>query len=210
MEKYGFVYLWYDVYRKMYYLGCHWGTINDGYICSSNRMRDAYRRRPQDFKRRILKTNIDRCDLLEEEFKWLTLISNDELGKKYYNHRKMHHGHWSNNPEAVTSMKERNKGVNNPMFGKIGHNKGKKLSEETKQKIRDKRVKQVFSEETKEKMSLSSIGDKNPFFKKTHSIESKEKMKNWHLGKKLSEETKQKIREARLKTLAEKGQLASR
>ena len=44
MEKYGFVYIWYDKKRKMYYIGSHWGTDDDGYICSSNRMRDAYRR----------------------------------------------------------------------------------------------------------------------------------------------------------------------
>lgn len=88
MQKYGFVYLWYDRKRKMYYIGCHWGTVDDGYICSSKRMRDAYRRRTLDFKRRILKRNISKESLLEEEYKWLQLIKDDELGKKYYNLRK--------------------------------------------------------------------------------------------------------------------------
>jgi hypothetical protein len=50
MEKYGFVYIWYDRKRKMYYVGSHWGTIEDGYICSSNRMRDAYREDPKILK----------------------------------------------------------------------------------------------------------------------------------------------------------------
>jgi len=95
MEKYGFIYLWYDRKRKMFYLGCHWGTKNDGYICSSNRMRDAYRRRPQDFKRRIVQTNIERNALLDEEYKWLKLINEHELGKRYYNLRQHRWGHWS-------------------------------------------------------------------------------------------------------------------
>jgi len=32
MEKYGFVYLWYDKKHKRYYIGCRWGKENDGYI----------------------------------------------------------------------------------------------------------------------------------------------------------------------------------
>lgn len=85
MEKTGFIYIWYDRKRKMFYIGCHLGSENDGYICSSNRMRDAYRRRPQDFKRRILKRDISRNMILQEEYKWLTLIPKEQLGEKYYN-----------------------------------------------------------------------------------------------------------------------------
>lgn len=138
MKKYGFVYLWYDSYRKMYYIGCHWGTVKDGYICSSNRMRDAYRRRPQDFKRRILKTNIDRCDLLEEEFKWLSLIKDDELGTKYYNFRKHHYGHWSNDLDKSLTISEKiskaNKGKSLPKNKKWRKNLSKSLSNKPKSK----------------------------------------------------------------------------
>ena len=107
MEKEGFIYLWYDRYRKMYYLGCHWGTLNDGYICSSNRMRDAYRRRPQDFKRRIIERGIPRKELLEAEFRWLQMIEEHELRYKYYNLRQHHYGHWANDPNANTPIKEK-------------------------------------------------------------------------------------------------------
>jgi len=95
MEKYGFIYVWYDKKRKMFYVGSHWGTEDDGYICSSNRMRDAYRRRPDDFKRRVIQKNIGRNDLLDEEHKWLKLIPENELGKRYYNLRQHKWGHWS-------------------------------------------------------------------------------------------------------------------
>jgi hypothetical protein len=91
----------------MYYVGCHWGTIDDGYICSSNRMRDAYRRRPEDFKRRILKRYINRDKILKEEYEWLSLIQDEELGKKYYNLSKRHFGHWSANSESYITTTEK-------------------------------------------------------------------------------------------------------
>ena len=85
--NYGIVYLWYDRKHKRYYIGCHWGTEDDGYICSSTWMKKSYKIRPQDFKRRILffSNSISYLNLLEEEAKWLSLIPEDELGKKYYN-----------------------------------------------------------------------------------------------------------------------------
>ena len=67
---------------------------------------------------------------------------------------------------------------------------GTKRSEETKQKIREKRALQIISEDTKAKMSLSHKGRK-------HSPESIEKTRQQHLGSKRSEETKQRLRESR-------------
>lgn len=150
MEKQGFIYLWYDKKRKMYYIGSHWGTVDDGYICSSNRMRDAYRRRPQDFKRRLVKSNIPRSDLLEEEHRWLSFISDNELGKKYYNLRKHRWGHWSTDIDSRMTVAEK--------ISVAKKGKGYNHTEETKKKIREARAKQVIksgwklSEETKLKM----------------------------------------------------------
>ena len=89
----GFVYIWYDVKKAKFYIGSHWGSQSDGYVCSSQWMLRAYRRRPNDFKRRILSIHDDRCLLLSEELRVLNLIRDDELGKKYYNLAK-HSGHW--------------------------------------------------------------------------------------------------------------------
>lgn len=108
LEKYGFIYIWFDRYRKMYYIGCHWGHENDGYICSSNRMRDAYRRRPRDFKRRILSRIFSKRELLsEQERSWLSLIADSELGTKYYNLNKGNTGHWTNYPDKVLKISEK-------------------------------------------------------------------------------------------------------
>ena len=95
IEKHGFIYVWRDKKHNMYYVGCHWGSENDGYICSSTRMRNAYRRRPEDFKRRIVQRVYVRSELLTEEHKWLAQIKDSELGKKFYNASKKHFGHWS-------------------------------------------------------------------------------------------------------------------
>ncbi len=111
MEKQGFIYIWRDRKHKMYYLGCHWGSINDGYICSSNRMREAYRRRPHDFKRRILKTNIDKSNIRNEEHKWLSLIHHYELGKKYYNLSKQNFKNHSGIASTIEKERERRRKI---------------------------------------------------------------------------------------------------
>lgn len=85
MEKTGFIYIWYDRKNKKYYIGSHLGTEDDGYICSSRWMRQSYKRRPKDFKRRILQHNLPKQILKEEEYKWLKMIKKEELGKRYYN-----------------------------------------------------------------------------------------------------------------------------
>jgi hypothetical protein len=96
MEKFGFVYIWRDRKHKRYYIGSHWGTTDDGYVCSSRWMRKAYNRRPNDFKRRIIeKVYSSKKKLIEREYYWLSLISQEEIhSKKYYNRTKHKNGHW--------------------------------------------------------------------------------------------------------------------
>ena len=203
-EKHGFVYIWYDKKRKMFYIGCHWGTEDDGYICSSNRMRDAYKGRPNDFRRKILKTCVkDRSILLDEEYKWLSLIDDSELNKKYYNASNKRFGHWSETQDKS--------GKNHPMFGKthteearkkislsrtgcIPWNKGKTgvYSDEMKQKMGAKSKGNLYSlgrkhsEESRNKMSLSRKGD-IPWNKGKTEIYSEETIK------KMSESTKGQV-----------------
>lgn len=163
-EKFGFIYIWFDKKRKRYYVGSHQGVENDGYICSSNWMRDVYRRRPDDFKRRIIKRMVcTRKELFEEENKWLSLIKKEELGKKYYNlHQNIHH--YLMDPDYGKSTREK---MSLAKKGKkrAGNPENWKHSEETKQKLSKQQTGQKkwpngrsFSEETKEKMRLAKIG----------------------------------------------------
>lgn len=85
MEKSGFIYVWMDKKTKKFYVGRHWGTENDGYVCSSVWMKRAYKRRPEDFKRRIVFRTQDRNALVEEESRWLSMIRENEIRIRYYN-----------------------------------------------------------------------------------------------------------------------------
>lgn len=121
----GFVYIWFDKKHKRYYIGSHLGTTTDGYICSSRWMKISYKRRPQDFKRRIIfkSDSILYKDLLFEEYKWLSLIKEEELGKKYYNITNHHPNHWAAGENIDEIKKKTTSKINKPM------------SEEQKQKI---------------------------------------------------------------------------
>jgi hypothetical protein len=162
MEKYGFVYLWRDKKYNRYYVGSHWGTEEDGYICSSNWMRNSYNRRPSDFKRKIIyKIYSDRKILLEKEHYYLSLIKQEELGVKYYNHTSY---------VAIPN-------------GNGFH------SEETKEKIRKNRLKQKcprtgkkHSEETKKKFSETRKGVTSWNKGKSLSEEHRKKLKETHKG----------------------------
>ncbi len=87
-EKYGFVYIWRDRKHKRFYVGCHWGREDDGYICSSSWMKKAYKYRPEDFKRRILVSRISSIkELRDIEHYYLNMIKPEEIKVKYYNLR---------------------------------------------------------------------------------------------------------------------------
>lgn len=109
-EKYGFVYIWLDKKHKRYYVGSHWGTEDDGYICSSRWMKNSYKRRPHDFKRRIIsRIYSSKKDLLIEEGKWLSLMKPEELkGTRYYNiNLSTKPGHWTAIPNYDKDMSEK-------------------------------------------------------------------------------------------------------
>jgi hypothetical protein len=167
-------------------------------------MKDAHRRRPEDFKRRILKRGIAKVDLFEEEHKWLSLIKKEELGKRYYNHSNKRFIHWSENQKKTTSMKERMLGEKNPAYGKPSSMRGRKHTEESRQKMRRSRAGQVYTEETKKKISESQSGEKNGFYGKKHSEEAKQIIAEYVKSrppKKHTEESKQKMRELALERM---------
>jgi len=109
MEKYGFVYIWFDRKHKRFYIGSHWGAEDDGYVCSSPWMLKAYKRRPTDFRRKILKVVYDRKSLLEEEYSFLSRIKPHEIKTKYYNLNTKATGHWSasSDTKKYKSIKQR-------------------------------------------------------------------------------------------------------
>lgn len=204
MEKEGFVYIWYDKKHERYYIGCHWGTLDDGYICSSTWMKQGYNHRPTDFKRKILKRNILKEQLHEEEYKWLRLIKAHELGTKYYNLHNHNFGHWSTCENKHLTVREKlseasKKLHQDPAYkqkymegrkkmpahtpeqiAKIAEaNRGKKRSEETRRKISESNKGKIMgplSDEHRKKVSEALKGEKNPFYGKQHDPELKKQM----------------------------------
>ncbi|NDB62067.1 hypothetical protein EB001_27055 [bacterium] len=196
MEKYGFVYIWFDRKHKRFYIGCRWGKENDGYICSSPWMKQGFKHRPGDFKRRILKrVYTDKKDLLEEEYKWLSKIKKDELGKRYYNLHNHHFGHWTTDDNRKKSIGQKisESHKNDPNWGKW--NKGKSLSEECKEKL-SVTVSKTMTPEHRALLSNKCSGWK-------HTDEAKEKISQAGIGRVFSEERKRKI------GAAQKGKIVS-
>lgn len=171
-EKYGFVYLWYDRKHKRYYVGCHWGSIDDGYICSSDWMRKSYKRRPEDFRRRILKTKLSRINMYEEEQRYLDMIKPEERKIRYYNLHTKNGNLWHKYPESVITVGQ-----------KISYSKkGKSIgpcSIETAAKISAANKGRKFSEEHKEKLRQAKLGKKHTEeWKQQNSIRMKEQWSN--------------------------------
>ena len=135
----GFIYLWYDRRNHRYYVGSHWGFENDGYICSSSWMKQAYSHRPEDFKRRILTRNIpDRVKLYEDEQRWLNMIKPEERKVRYYNLTLSSKDPWYQHPDKRMTIGQRisaaklgkNTGPRDPSIGaKISEAKLRKNAE---------------------------------------------------------------------------------
>ena len=160
-EKYGFVYIWRDKKHNRYYVGCHWGTEDDGYICSSPWMMQAYRIRPHDFKRRIIKTNIrNRVDLYIEEQKFLNMIKEEEIKPKsikprYYNLNIKNNNIWHKYEEHIKTVGEKiSAAKKGKSTGPCSPEKAAKISEAKKSKNRK------FTDEHKAKLRAAKLGKK--------------------------------------------------
>ena len=225
MNKEAFVYLWYDSRNKMFYLGKHKGTPDDGYTHSSNMWQkfnsDSV---PEGVKRRVLTYGSDK-DMYELETK-LLLNRKEKCWDRYYN--ASIRGKFYRPPESHKPHTEETKRkISEALLGKIVTeetkrkmsevHKGKKLTEERKRKISKARLGTKHTEETKRKISEALSGEKNHNYGKKLTEETKRKIGEFHkgkivteetkrkmseaaLGKKLTEETKRKIRESRLGT----------
>ena len=201
MEKYGFVYIWKDKKHKRYYIGSHWGHEKDGYICSSKWMRRSFYRRSEDFKRRTLKRNIARDNLLKEEQRWLDMIKPEEVKVRYYNISLtvLNNVWWNDEWSRKTIGQKISNYRTGKKYGKRSPEIGRKISKTLKE-LGHKPIRhdtfgmlgKKHSEETKIKMSLAAIG-------KPKSLEHIENSRNARIGMKFgpaSEERKRKIGDA--------------
>jgi hypothetical protein len=191
-EKYGFVYIWYDRKHKRFYIGCHWGTEDDGYICSSSWMKQAYKKRSQDFKRRILVSNItDRSQIYIEEQKYLDMIKKEEIKPlnempRYYNLCLSSKKPWHQYDEKVKTIGEKISAA------KKGKSTGP-CSTETRDKISKSNTGKKRTEEMNLANSERSKGRISPNKGKKMSEDQKQKLREINLGKKASDATRKKL-----------------
>ena len=133
-------------------------------------MLNSMKRRPQDFKRRILERHnkISYRDLREREHYWLDQIKDKELGVRYYNYHKSRN-HWM----ACDNSKSIKEKLSIAKLGKprAGDPSKWKHTEESKQKMSVAKTGKklwpngrIFSEETRKKMSIARQG-KTPWNK---------------------------------------------
>ena len=91
-------------------------------------------------------------------------ISNSNKGKNSWNKGKKHSE--ESRHKMSESRKGKTAGENHPLFGKL-------CSEETKRKMSEAKKGKKLSESTRQKMSKSRVGSKNPMFGKTHPNKGK-------------------------------------
>jgi len=89
---------------------------------------------------------------------------------------------------AKNRRKEHNEKISKATKGRVAHNKGKKMSEEQKNKLRVANTGKKHTEETKRKISIKNIG-------RTHTEETKEKIRKNRKGIPHNEETKLRLSE---------------
>ena len=206
-EKYGFVYIWRDRKYNRYYIGSHWGTEDDGYICSSRLMRQSYNRRPEDFKRRLLKKiYTNRKDLLREEYRWLSMIDKSKTfvanktpesksNIRYYNiHLDEQYQWWSEDSKILTvgeKISEANKGKSNP----CSLEKAQNISKAKKESFAKKEAELGYKFDPEHVSNMASA-KKNANHKHTDEWkqENSERMKQqWSDGTRKRSEPKQKM-----------------
>lgn len=208
-DYFGFVYIWYNrvalemekidyknrhasVKKKEHprlYIGYHMGPYNDGYICSSSWMLSSYKRNPQNFMRRILYYHPvnNKKLLIEVEAKWLNLIKEEELGKRFYN---LSRGIWKlKRPKKEKIVKQPKIKIEKNMSDIMKEYYKTEAGKQTIQKIKEKRGQQIMaphSEKTKEKQRQKAIGRK-------HTDETKAIIKEKRSKQVITEEHKKNI-----------------
>lgn len=192
-EFYGYIYLTTNLVNNKKYIGQHKGKPNDSYLGSGIHIKQAIKKYgKENFKKEVLEYANSQEELNELEIKIIALHNAVE-DKNYYN-------------VAI--------GGYTPVV--VGGMKGKKHTEETKQKLRELNMGEnnpmfgkygelnpnygsQHSEETKKKISETRIekgvakGENNPMYGKKHSEESRRKMSDSLKGREMSEETRLKI-----------------
>ena len=165
----GFVYRWTDNSNGMYYIGCHKGDPNDGYIGSGKWFKSAYDKRPESFSREVLYVGEHFAEL--EEFMLIELdASRDE---KSYNLINACRGQNEFSSEARERISKAHKGKVTSEETKIKMSlasKGRPKSKKHKDSI-SKVLKGVTGKDARRNVAIYSEVLDREFYSQKHACE---------------------------------------
>jgi hypothetical protein len=161
-QDFGFVYCWTDHLTNKLYVGSHKGTVDDGYICSSQQFLVEHSKRPHNFTRQIIATgeltvmrSLERAILKSIDAARHPMFYNrHNAGKEFFNDR--------NSEQTRTKMSQtwKRKGVYNCDYIKANAAwRGCKQSDEARAIMRQKGAKHSAARRTR---MLLSNPMKNP------------------------------------------------
>jgi len=103
-------------------------------------MRKAFKRRPEDFKRRIIKTNIQsRKELYEEEQRYLDMIKPEEIKTRYYNLNIKNNEVWHKYDDHIKTIGQKiSAAKKGKSTGPCSPEKAKAISEAKKKKFAER------------------------------------------------------------------------
>lgn len=186
-----FVYKWTHLPTGKWYIGsrtakgCH---PDDGYITSSQLIKNLIKKNPEDWIREIIQTGSPK-EMIELETNLLESLDakNDVMSFNQHNGD----GKFTRTGVIVSeeTRKKQSETIKkvHPNRGKPSPNRGKKASLETKEKQRLAKLgkkRAPFKPETREKIGLAKRGANHPSYGKPLSEEHKKKLRDAFAGKK--------------------------
>ena len=187
------------------------GALDDGYISSTGHFKNAFKKRPDDMKRRILAyVSESREEMFREEQRWLDMIKDEELCVRYYNVKKRACGQdpriasasalksWTNEETRKSRTEKKREWWKTDKGQELRQRMSEReiiVSEKTRRLIGEKNKGRVRTEEANNKMSKSL----KMWYCSEEGIRYKEKLSEnnnplfTYEGHNHSEETKQSI-----------------
>lgn len=173
----GFVYKWINTRNGKWYIGSHKGSVDDGYVGSGVIFRKAYKKHKDYFIREIIYLGPDFREIEDLILKTLDA----ESDRNSYN--------VSNYAIGGTRHFHTSKKSKERMAAAGRSQKGKVVSQEAREKIRQKLLGTKASDETKKKLSEMRKGKGNSFFGKQHTEETRRKISEKKKGKKMPKDS---------------------